>query len=249
MKKLLILFFAVCFLTACDKDENEELITQYFFGSGDVSGQIPQRGLVAYYPFDGDTGDKSGNSLNARISGEIYVLEGHNNESKCACLPGGIDNYMYVHFSDKLRMDEWTINLWFYYKNTVDEDGALIQMGRDKVPGSFLISMNAVYIVNSKGTTQYGTLYNDEHQYPSPNNWHMITASVKGSDVAFFFDGKVVWKDVMSAKYVNELTQNLYIGVSCWFNYLEFPFEGFIDDVRIYKRALSDKEVQSLYEN
>lgn len=264
MRKLIIIIAVGCLLTACDKNENEDYIAQYFFGGSEVQdkpdepdsgndndtpGQVPTKGLVAYYPFDGDTGDESGNHLSAKISGDIRVTTGHNNNSRCAYFPGSKNSYLYVPFNNKLQMNEWTINLWFCYESTKNRDGALLQMGRDNVLGSFYIGMNVVYFVNSKGDTQYGTLYNSMEEYPSPSAWHMITINVKNIDVALYFDGKLVWRDTLSSKYVNEVTQDMYIGASKWYGSMASPFEGFIDDVRIYNRILSDEEVQVLYKN
>ena len=259
MRKLIILFAAVCLLTACDKDKNEDDIAQLFFGESeatnkpnngkDTPGQVPVNGLVAYYPFDGDTGDASSNSLHAGFEGTIKVTDGHKSDSRCAYFPGNTNSYIYVPFNKKLQMNEWTINVWFNYETAKNKDVALIQMGRNKVPGTFIIGMNFVCWVNSKGVAQYGTLYDDETQLPTSSTWHMITTQVKGTAVKLYFDGKLIWNDSLSATYVNEVTSDLYIGVSKWYGSYDFPFEGCIDDVRIYNRLLSAEEISVLYKN
>lgn len=246
-------------LTACDKDKEEEYIAQYFFGDSethakpdrenDASDQVLTKGLVAYYPFDGDTRDASGNSLNAHFSGEVKVTTGHNSASRCAYFPGNINSYVYVPYSKKLQMDEWTINIWFYYEKANKKSEALLQMGRYKIPGAVVIGMNYVYFVNSEGISEYGTLYEDEKQLPSASIWHMITTQVKGTAVSFYFDGKLIWNDHLSAKYINEVTDDLYIGISKWEGTFDLPFEGRIDDVRIYNRILSEEEIYFLYKN
>ena len=122
-------------------------------------------------------------------------------------------------------------------------------MGRYKIPGAVVIGMNYVYFVNSEGISEYGTLYEDEKQLPSASIWHMITTQVKGTAVSFYFDGKLIWNDHLSAKYINEVTDDLYIGISKWEGTFDLPFEGRIDDVRIYNRILSEEEIYFLYKN
>ena len=261
MKKLLLLFAASFLLTACDKDKEANNIAQYFFGdqnvrkpyngndSTDISGQVSTEGLVAYYPFDGDTGDASGNSLHGSFEGDVKVTTGHNASSRCAYFPGNKNSYIYVPFSKLFQMNEWTINLWFYYEKANNNVEALLQMGREEIPGTFLVGMNVVYFVNSEGVSQYGTLYENEKQLPSSSTWHMITTQVKGTAVALYFDGKLIWNDYLSAKYINNVTDDLYIGVSRWNGTFDCPFDGCIDDVRIYNRILSEEEIAVLYNN
>lgn len=254
MKKYLIILSFCCLFTACDKNENEDIIGQYFFdtdtelpGKTD-DGLVLTKGLVAFYPFEENASDASGNGLNAHTSGHIYDVEGHKAGTRAAYFDGNMNNYIYVPNSRKLQLDEWTINLWFYYEDTSNTKGALIQMGRVQEPGAFFIGMNKVLFVTDIGSTVNGTLYNNESDAPSPRTWHMLTTQVKDNTVAQYLDGKYMWKGTMPrGKYVNHVTEDLYIGISQWSGPFDSAFNGYIDDVRIYNRQLNDDEVKLLY--
>ena len=75
----------------------------------------------------------------------------------------------------------------------------------------------------------------------------MLTSQVKGATITQYLDGKLMWSDVLSAEYKNEVKQDLYFGVSKWNGDDDLYFDGCIDDVRIYNRILSESEIQQLY--
>ena len=257
MKKLVLFVAVACLLAAC-KDENEDIIAQYFFGGSEVSGnqgkdnetpgQVPENGLVAFFPLDENLTDMCGNLL-AMTWGSVKVVAGHKDGSRCAHFLGTTNSYIVVTYSDLLQMDEWAINLWFYYDNSYDKKGVLMQMGRADVPGSFLIGTNLVRFVNQKGVAQYAPLYDREDKFPTATEWHIITTSVKGTQVAIHLDGKLQFKGSLSAAYVNEVTSHMIIGASRWDGTTNMLFNGLIDDVRIYNRILTDEEVRVLYKN
>lgn len=257
MKKYLIILSFSCLFTACDKNENEDLIGQYFFDTDtelpDKSGNTDDgvmltKGLVAFYPFEMSVSDASGNGLHAHIGGHIYDVEGHKAGTRAAYFDGDMNNYVYVPNSSKLQLDEWTINLWFYYDDPYDTKTALIQMGRTSVPGSFFICINKVLLVTDIGTIVSGTLYDDEERAPLPNTWHMLTTQVKDNTIIQYLDGQFEWKGAMPrGKYVNKVGYELFIGISKWNGAFDDAFYGYIDDIRIYNRLLSENEVNLLY--
>ena len=257
MKKLVLFVAVACLLAAC-KDENEDIIGQYFFEGSKVSdnhtddaetpAEVPLDGLVAYVPFEGDLKDMCGN-LQAVPIGNLQVRLGHSNDSWSIYFPGDVNNYIIVKYSDILQMNKWTINLWFNYEFTDFMDGALVQMGKAKVPGSLFIGTNIVRVVNREGTSQYAYFMGGEEVYPGLSSWHMLTVSVKDSEVRVWLDRRQQLEGTLSAAYVNNVTEHMLIGASKWDGTVSMPFQGLIDDVRIYNRVLSDEEIQTLYLN
>lgn len=73
------------------------------------------------------------------------------------------------------------------------------------------------------------------------STWHIITVTRRSGLVSIYQDGAFCTSSTASAS-VN-LANNLFIGQVVSANY----FSGFIDDVRIYNRALSADEIKRLY--
>ena len=77
MKKLLYLFFALLFI-------NQHIVAQ-------VPSYVPTDGLVAYYPFNGNANDESGNGNNGTIDGASLTVDRFSNTNS-AFKFDGIDN-------------------------------------------------------------------------------------------------------------------------------------------------------------
>jgi alpha-L-rhamnosidase len=74
-------------------------------------------------------------------------------------------------------------------------------------------------------------------------NWHFIAATYDGSSMALYFDGKKISGRHVTGPIDTDGSQPAFIG--SWEGRAEF-FPGGIDDVRIYNRALSAQEIQSM---
>jgi hypothetical protein len=73
--------------------------------------------------------------------------------------------------------------------------------------------------------------------------WHLVAATYDGSAIKFYFDGKSIGSSELTGPLDTTGSSPAYIGSHN--GRAEF-FAGGIDDVRIYKRALSDEEVETL---
>lgn len=252
MKRTFIFLAALVLLAGCGKDNDKDLVAQYFFdddNSINMEEYALSRGLVAYYAFEGTTADSSANRLHAEVSGNIIAYAGHREGTSSAYFDGNKDNYVYVNANDKLKLDVWTINLWFKCTDINYRDGSLIQMGSQNRSGAFDITPRILYItISNYGEWQWGSINpSDTSWYPTINNWHMITTQVSGCTVSQYLDGKHMWTDNLKADYINRTNSKLYIGISTWEYSFKYPFKGCIDDVRIYNRILSESEIKYLY--
>src|SRR5262249_19415969 len=81
---------------------------------------------------------------------------------------------------------------------------------------------------------------------PSPlpvNTWTHLAVTYTGSTLTFYRDGVAVATSTVSGT-LSPTTGTLQIGGSQFGEY----FNGLIDEVRIYNRALNDTEIQTLYQ-
>jgi hypothetical protein len=78
------------------------------------------------------------------------------------------------------------------------------------------------------------------------NQWHHVVGQRKGSIWKIFVDGaQANSNNVGTSGSIAAALDNVYIGRYSLPGYI---FNGLIDEVRIYNRALSDSEIKALYE-
>ena len=91
-KKLLLITMAICLNGILANAQNN----------------IPQDSLIAYYPFNDDFKDKSGNNYNGKVNGA--VLSGTKNK---ACFFDGINDYIEVPGVEPLKtIKKLTVSCW-----------------------------------------------------------------------------------------------------------------------------------------
>jgi len=76
------------------------------------------------------------------------------------------------------------------------------------------------------------------------DNWAFVAVTYNGTNVKFYVDGSSGLSTTPSpAGTIGTNTDNLTLSHS------GYPFDGVLDEVRIYNRALNDTEIKDLYEN
>ena len=201
--------------------------------------------LVAYYPFNGNANDESGNGNNGNVNGPSLTYDRHGN-SNSAYYFDGIDDNISIPRSIE---DNFTISFWI--KSTQNDGNSerwywsngLVDAEVSNVTNDFGISMGnglAVFGVGNPDThvNSAGNLLND-------NGWHMITATRNISDglMKLFIDGELVNSGTGST---NSLTAPSSISIGSLQTQINF-YQGYIDDIRIYPVILDSDQVTDLY--
>jgi len=203
-----------------------------------------QTGLVLWLQFDEKRGniayDQSGLGNNGTIYGATFV----NSPFLYALSFDGVDDYVVVRNSASLQVvGDLTIAFWMYPTN--------IAKGRqnplDKnYAGEFSITLEpdgALSYWHGNGTTYFSGY----KAYPPGSfvnsNWYFvaITRDISSSTVKFYKNGTLVASRTFTI-YPVASTNDVYVGAG----YAGY-YQGTIDEVRIYNRALSDEEIKQLY--
>ena len=97
-------------------------------------------GLVAHYPFDGNSSDISGNNLNGSNTSVQWggTLAGRSGQS--LSLPGTDNKKVVVSHNNLLNLTEWTVSAWVYANNP-DSGGVIIEKG-DSPGANFRLAFN-----------------------------------------------------------------------------------------------------------
>ncbi len=212
-----------------------------------VTSLIPGNGLVAHFPFNGNAHDESGNGNNATVYGAIQTQDRFGNNTAYSF--DGVNDYLKMENSQALQWgsSSFTISLWI--KLTSDIEYAYLLSKAN--PDGWTNNNKAFYLENSRiGFNSYGqgmyTINNplvlDQWYHLTllhDNEANLISIYVNGvynplSDPGVLYD--------LPADNVNDGMYFACLGLGSGLYYA-----GQIDDVRLYSRALSSSEIQTLY--
>ncbi len=207
--------------------------------------------LVAYYPFNGNAEDESGNGNVGTVHGATLTTDRFENPDKAYYFDG--DDYIEVPDDGSLNFgtNNFTLSAWI----KTDYDGlhnVILNKFWGDVDGqrgySFWIRDNKLAFVLARVDPDYipgtGGVVGDTEL--NDNNWHHVVGVRDGNYMKIYTDGQFVNSFDGAADFNFSSTGSLQIGQETVPGY-ESPYYGKIDEVRIYNRALSDTEIQALY--
>jgi len=207
-----------------------------------------QKGLIAYYPFNGNANDESGNEHHGKVNGPTLALNRFG-QSQQAYQFDGNTNYIIISHHEDIDFgdsDEATVSLWVKPSRFQKSNGILSKYQSNGSNGYVL------RLVDESGGLEWGPLARQSSYGISADNalqllkWqHVVLVHDKGSsdlylDAEMLARGPNRW-----SKNEDDLTIGRDYTEGSELNRL---FAGSIDDVRIYNRALSAEEVKALYE-
>ena len=199
------------------------------------------RGLVAYYPLDGDARDYTGNGFNGEIQGRPTYKTGK--IGRAISLNEGTDQAVYTEAEASVlgiqENNPKTVCAWVFTKEF--NHGAIFNIGMapGQAPGRFSLQTNAI---ENSWRVQIQPQNIIEFNYPSENIWVHFALVYNGNQLIVYANGLQV---VNQTIWLNTNNRTPFqIG-----RFLQAPYEsyfnGLIDEVRIYNYALTQAEVKA----
>ncbi len=211
-------------------------------------------GLMAYYPFDGNANDLSGNGNNATVYGAQLTTDRFGGTNLAYLFDGFNDTIEAPHSASLDITGPITVSCWVKAENTYWRSGLVIKApDHDPSVGYHLRSgydkahLGLYYGV---GGTHYGAGAASNTSI-TDDQWRLVTGTYDGSTIRMYVDGQLETSTPYTAGYDSN-TAALQIG-HYYYPYADghggrndVSLNGAIDDVRIYDRALSATEVGTL---
>jgi len=206
-------------------------------------------GLVAYYPFNGNANDESGNGNHGTVNGATLTADRMGNTDSAFSFDG-VDDYISIPDSDLIDFDyneNFTIALWIKVASVQPDQGNgdndIVEKWSGWTPYSYVI----------RYANQSGKVYVARHSRPhtfaitSSNSlndlqFHHVAFVKNGKNLYLFIDGLQNGTTIDNS-ITTKNNSPLYLGKRG--NNINY-FKGVIDDLRLYKRALSPSEIQDL---
>jgi PKD repeat protein len=198
-------------------------------------------GLAARYDFNGNAKDSSANGNNGTIYGAALTTDRFGNSNKAYSF-NGVSNYIQVPDHNSLDITtNLTISAWIY-PTAINGDR--------KIVTKFPADAYQLTIIDGKLSLLYknGSVWKEckSNNTLAVNEWYMVTGvydynkSVMNIYVNAHLDNSTYASGSIPATTAPVVIGNNYGGAQY--------FQGKIDDVRIYNRALSICDIDSLYQ-
>jgi len=204
--------------------------------------QIPTDGLIAYYPFNGNANDESGNGNNGTVTGATLTTDRKGVSNSAYSFNNQKISITRVSDFDATFTGDFTISMWIY--PTFFPGFSRLFSMRDAPADGFEILLAGSSVVNSN----YNNSTSDGFtQTLVLNTWYSIIMTKESGILKLYFNNILNGTTFdYSARGAMNTTVSPVIA-----NYAAaYPSVGIIgkmDDIRIYNRALTTAEITTLY--
>ena len=212
--------------------------------SPNVSADLAS-GLLAYYPFNGNANDESGNGHNGTIYGSTLTADRMGNSNSAFYFNGTPSDCINVGpISISLPV---TVTLWFNSTTRNDQWNTLFGWNNPNLPG-----FNGIQIAahgDGKIRARIGSYFSEDmistSMVDGDGKWHSVIINRNlNNEKKLYIDG-ILELSATDTDSIGGPTNIMYIGRSFaegWTN----RFLGIVDDVRVYNRVLSEAEIQEV---
>jgi len=205
-------------------------------------------GLVAYYPFNGNTLDESGNGNHGVINGGVTFVADRFGNANSACSFNGTNGYINVANGAAFTFQDFTISVFIKpspsstpYEGIIDRSHAASNPGNGDGKNWVIqrnIAQNSFYLYYNS------TVFQESSPFPvNYNAWNHLIIIKNGVNIKVYRDGNLVVNENKATANISYTNLPLLIGAVA--NESRY-FDGLIDDIKIYGRALAENEVINL---
>jgi hypothetical protein len=223
-------------------------------GGGKKEPEFLKQGLVAYYPFNGNAKDESGNGNDGKVTGAIFA-DDRNGQPERACYFDGSLDYITMPTSSDVdySLGNFTITFWAKFpRQTASKVGwngryaSLIQ-ATDSQGKAVVIFAESPKVNEVSFRLSSRHLVTDSSGV-TDNQWRQFVCIKESDALVIYINGELnaVMKGV---KIFDQREPPKFMVLGAHLS--DYPIQnlnGMMDDIRIYNRALSAAEVKALYE-
>ncbi len=212
-----------------------------------IPSYVPTNGLVGWWPFNGNANDESGNGNNGTVNGAILTNDRNGVYNKAFKFLGNQSTQDYIITNNPINnQNSFSISYWVGRSDIIDDRWQLMISNNDNFTGSYeLISLSDNICFRNYKVN--GINFEIKQKVTIPNNisFHVCITS---DDIStkLFING-ILYQEDKTLK-IQPKDGYFYIGKHSNFNVTtNTSFNGTLDDIAIYNRALTQQEISALY--
>ncbi len=210
-------------------------------------------GLVAYYPFNGNANDLSGNHRDGTVYGATLTTDRSGTANSAYSFDGYDDSVTVANTGGAFSLTQWTVSAWCLPQTSLSSgtSGPVLwktsydDYNYDTFGLAWISADQWLLKLERASDDEDVTIYSASY---APGVWHMVTGTYDGQNLSIYVDG-----ELDATRHVGEVIAYmgpapLMIGNNLNTNHGgRGVFDGPLDEVYIYSKALSGDEVHDLY--
>ncbi len=222
------------------------------------TAELPKTGLIAWYPFNGNVIDESGNENHGIVTGGVTNTSDRYNKPTSALLFDGTSGFIEIPTLNSLEYKPITYSSWIIvtslfplspghkFKAIIGrqflgcQNCGMLGLFADQNIANGSLDNTFLYWMGAASTPNFP----NSSITPVPDQWiHILFTQTKGGQFAFYVNGVKTHEGVLTNTQ-DQVTSfrigapSVLGGVLLWDNK--------IDDIRIYNRVLSTEEIIAL---
>jgi hypothetical protein len=212
-----------------------------------VFSQVPTAGLVAYYPFNGNANDSSGNGNNGTVHGATLTADRFGNPNRAYNFAGNA----YISHPELFQstVAAYSFSVWVVLDTFANAQQSILYKGASQ--GETQVVVNPSKKFNFQVKLTDGNWYSCPSIDTVKNDsvYHLAGRYIKGSKIDFWINGVEQDTAVVPNLNLNTVAYPSSSSIGAYNNnnvYSQY-WNGVIDDIRFYNRALADSEIIELY--
>ena len=218
-----------------------------------VPSYVPKDGLVGWWPFNGNANDESGNGNHGSVNGATLTAD-RNGKVNCAYSFEGLNNYIDLLSLNSSKIDgDFSISSWIKIKSfsslypqiiNGENNYVAIHLGGTGYLNQLEMFKKLIFYYSP------GPNHTKSNNELNLNTYYYITSIRKADSISLYINGlKQNASNFNNSKLATG--KHIRIGsysVSVNSDYNRGDFDGQIDDICIFNRALTEQEIKQLYE-
>lgn len=210
-----------------------------------LSASALSQNLVAYYPFNGNANDESGNGNNGTVNGAILSTDRFGNANNAYSF-NGANNFISVADNPELFSDELTLSWWY---KVPEYSGTRVVIGWVNGGNRYQQFFSGNSLAYFNGYYNSCCCFNPTYiNMTAVNQWQHVAVAYKKTNTnesvtRLYINGELKQTDNHAAAITYQPGATFFIGKTHDGGY----FNGELDDIRIYNNAMTDAQVQQLY--
>jgi len=208
---------------------------------------LPPGRLIAYYPFNGNANDISGNQHDGDVYGAMLTTDIFGNANSAYYFDGSdtilVENHPDFDFEDFDLVTKVTISVWFKPTNT-DEEFLITKTADGNTPGPYSIGLSSglprVLMYNNFGEVLVDLVGTSRIE---TGIWQHIAITFDGNQVGLYYNGQFEVTQPISGELLKS-DGDIFIGYSAFDNQY---FEGEMDEIYFFNFAMTSLEILDLY--
>ena len=214
-----------------------------------IPNYVPANGLVGWWPFNGNANDESGNGNNGTVNGATLASDRFGNSNQAHNFDGLSNEISITNPLLNLGVD-FTISCWMSSSditkiqqclfNSISHTGFAVELNNENIPPNKIMYGVGNSVAFWDLIYAQGTANNYQNSI-----WYHVVFLKTGTQYSLFVNTVFDGSSVVSAS--TSYTQNVGLRIGS-IGGSEF-FKGNLDDFGIWNRALTQCEIQNLYQS